>query len=86
MASKKENLPKTHKISNIFTGEDPKEIKESQRKHIKPKESNVIFNDNYIEKNPNVQEWRKKRYIMEEKMKNEATYFDDEKTKRNICF
>ena len=68
-----------HKISNIFSGEGAKEIKESQRRHIKPKEDNIIFNDNYIEKNPNIQEWRKKRYAMEEKMKNEATYFDDMK-------
>ena len=58
-----------HKISNIFSGEDPNEIRESQRKHIKPKDNNIIFNDNYIEKNPSIQEWRKKRYEFEEKYK-----------------
>lgn len=68
-----------HKISNIFSGEEQNNIKESQRKHIKQKENNVIFNDNYVEKNPNIKEWRKKRYIIEEKMKKEATYFDDMK-------
>ena len=81
MTSKKNSsqITHSHKISNIFSGEDPKDIKESQRKHIMPKSSSVVFNDNYIEKNPNIKEWRKKRYMMEEKMKNEATYFDDMK-------
>ena len=68
-----------HKISNIFLGEDPKIIKESHRKHIQPKENNIIFNDNYVEKNPNIKEWRKKRHILEEKMKNNPTYYDDMK-------
>ena len=77
----------SHKISNIFSGEDPNEIRESQRKHIKPKDNNIIFNDNYIEKNPNIQEWRKKRYEFEEKYKKEATYFDDlKKPKNTIAF
>ena len=41
----------------------------------------------YIEKNPNIQEWRKKRYEFEEKYKNEATYFDDmKKPKNTIAF
>ena len=77
----------THKISNIFSGEDQNDIRETQRKHINPKNDNVIFNDNYIEKNPNIQEWRKKRYEFEEKYKNEATYFDDmKKPKNTIAF
>ena len=74
---------KIHKISNIFSGEDQKDIKETQRKHIKPRSSSLIFNDNYIEKNPYIQEWRKKRYAVEEKLKNEATYFDDMKKPKN---
>ena len=77
----------SHKISNIFYGEDPNEIRESQRKHIKPKDNNIIFNDNYIEKNPSIQEWRKKRYEFEEKYKKEATYYDDlKKPKNTIAF
>ena len=77
----------SHKISNIFSGEDPNEIRESQRKHIKPKDNNIIFNDNYIEKNPSIKEWRKKRYEFEEKYKKEATYYDDlKKPKNTIAF
>ena len=77
----------SHKISNIFYGEDPNEIRESQRKHIKPKDNNIIFNDNYIEKNPSIKEWRKKRYEFEEKYKKEATYYDDlKKPKNTIAF
>ena len=77
----------SYKISNIFSGEDPNEIRESQRKHIKPKDNNIIFNDNYIEKNPSIQEWRKKRYEFEEKYKKEATYYDDlKKPKNTIAF
>ena len=77
----------TNKLSNIFSGEDPNNIKESHRRHIKQKESNIMFNDNYCEKNPNIKEWRKKRYVIEEKMKKEATYFDDiKKPKETIAF
>ena len=77
----------SHKISNVFDGEEPKEIKESQRRHIKPKDNNIMFNDNYVEKNPNIQQWRKKKYDIEEKYKKEATYFDDlKKPKNTIAF
>ena len=37
-------------ISHIFTGEDPSEVKESQKKHVKSQVSSIMFNDNYIEK------------------------------------
>ena len=77
----------SYKISNIFDGEEPKEARESQRKHIKPKDNNIMFNDNYVEKNPNIQQWRKKKYDFEEKYKKEATYFDDmKKPKNTIAF
>ena len=68
------------KISNVFCGQ---ELKESQRKHMKHKSDSIIFNDNYIEHNPNIKEWRKQRYIFEEKYKNSATYFDDLKQPKN---
>ena len=82
MSSNNDNIlsnSQKYKISNIFSGEDPKIVKESQRKHIQPKESNIMFNDDYVEKCPNIIEWRKKRYTLEEKMKNNATYYDDMK-------
>ena len=65
-------------ISHIFTGEDPSTIKESQKKHGKPQVSNVIFNDNFVEK-PKVKEYRKQRYLFEQKVKTESGYTDDMK-------
>ena len=76
-----------HKISNIFSGEEQNDIRETQKRHIKQKSDNIIFNDDYVEKNPDIKEWRKKRYEFEEKYKNEATYFDDmKKPKNTIAF
>ena len=76
----KKNEPKRihrkDQVSHIFTGEDPSTIKESQKKHIKTQSSNVIFNDNFVEK-PKVKEYRKQRYLFEEKIKNESGYTDD---------
>ena len=65
-------------ISHIFTGEDPSTIKESQKKHAKPQTSNVIFNDDFVEK-PKVKEYRKQRYLFEQKVKTESGYADDMK-------
>ena len=73
-------------ISHIFTGEDPSTIKESQRKHVKVQTSNVMFNDKYVEK-PKIKEYRKKRYLFEEKIKNESGYYDDlKKPKETVAF
>ena len=63
--------------SHIFTGEDPSTIKESQKKHGKHLESNVIFNDSYVEKNPKINPRRKARYNFEEKYKNNQKYSDE---------
>jgi hypothetical protein len=72
---------KEFKISNIFSGQ---EYHQSQRKHMKNSScSHIMFNDNYVEPNPNIKEWRKTRYIVEEKFKNHATYFDDLKKPKN---
>jgi len=72
---------KVHKrreqTSHIFTGEDPSTIKETQKKHIKHLQSNVIFNDSYVEKNPKINPRRKARYNFEEKYKKDQKYSDE---------
>ena len=79
-------LRRKDQISHIFTGEDPSSIKESQKKHVKPQTSNIIFNDNYLEK-PQVKEGRKKRYLFEQKIKAESGYTDDiKKEKDTVAF
>ena len=39
-------------VSHIFTGEDPSTIKVTRKSAIKYTPSNVLFNDDYFEKNP----------------------------------
>ena len=63
--------------SHIFTGEDPSTIKESQKKHGKHLTSNVIFNDSYIETNPQINPRKKARYNFEEKYKTNQKYSDE---------
>lgn len=57
----KRNVP----ISHIFTGEDPSTIKVSKKSQIRYTPSNVIFNDDYFEKNPKINPLKRKRYEME---------------------
>ena len=64
-------------VSHIFTGEDPSKIRETQRKHVKHEKSNVMFNDNYFEKNPAIKPQRLARYNFEEKYKKNAKYSDE---------
>lgn len=45
--------------------------------------SNVMFNDNYVERNPKISENRKLRYKVEERLKNEKKCFDDFHPKKN---
>jgi hypothetical protein len=63
--------------SHIFTGEDPSTIKESQKKHLKHLISNVIFNDSYVETNPQINPRKKARYNFEEKYKKNQKYSDE---------
>ena len=63
--------------SHIFTGEDPSEVKESQKKHVKSQVSSIMFNDNYIEKNPEIKPEKKKRYLIEERIRRQSGYTDD---------
>ncbi len=79
-------IKRRDQVSHIFTGEDPSSIKESQKKHIKPQTSNIIFNDSYNEK-PQVKEYRKARYEFEQRIKSNSEYSDDmKKGKDTIAF
>ena len=79
---------KQQQSSHIFTGEDPSTVKESKKKQIRSKiqTSNVIFNDSYIE-NPRIKDDKKRRYLIEEKIKSESGYADDlKKPKDTVAF
>ncbi len=80
-------IQRRDQISHIFTGEDPSSVKESKKRYIKTESSNVIFNDSYVEKNPNIKESKKKRYLVEDKIKKESGYSDDiKKEKETVAF
>ena len=64
-------------VSHIFTGEDPSTIKETQKKHVKHLQSNVMFNDSYFEKNPKINPQKKARYNFENQYKKNAKYSDE---------
>ena len=57
--------------SHIFSGEEPNKIKYSHRQNFYVP-SNIIFNDDYVEKNPKINNEKKLRYIMEKKWKDES--------------
>ena len=46
--------------SHIFTGEDPSTIKVTRKSAIKYTPSNILFNDDYFEKNPKINPLKKK--------------------------
>ena len=75
-------------ISHIFTGEDPSTIKVTRKSAIKYTPSNVMFNDNYFEKNPKINPLKKKKYEMEKKWKESKQPYIDEliltKSKKDI--
>ena len=73
----KVNRCRAQSASHIFTGEDPSTIKESQRKHVKHEKSNIMFNDDYVEKNPRIKPQRLAKYNFEEKYKKNAKYYDE---------
>lgn len=61
--------------SHIFTGEDPATIKPSSKALVKkPQKDNVMFNDFYVEKNPNANSLK---YEMEKRHKASSRYSDD---------
>ena len=75
-------------ISHIFSGEDPSTIKVTRKSAIKYTPSNVMFNDNYFEKNPKINPLKKKKYEMEKKWKDSKQPYSDEliltKSKKDI--
>ena len=74
--------------SHIFTGEDPSTIKVTRKSAIKYTPSNIIFNDDYFEKNPKINPLKKKKYEMEKKWKESKQPYSDElilsKSKKDI--
>ena len=74
--------------SHIFTGEDPSKIKVSRKSAIKYTPSNIIFNDDYFEKNPKINPLKKKKYEMEKHWKESKQPYSDElilsKSKKEI--
>ena len=64
-------------ISHIFTGEDPSQIKVTRKSAYKYTPSNVLFNDDYFEKNPKINPLKKKKYEMEKKWKETRPYTDE---------
>ena len=73
--------------SHIFTGEDPSQIKVTRKSAIKYTPSNVLFNDDYFEKNPKINPLKKKKYEMEKKWKENNPYSDElilSKSKKDI--
>ena len=74
--------------SHIFTGEDPSTIKVTRKSAIKYTPSNILFNDDYFEKNPKINPLKKKKYEMEKKWKEGKQPYSDElilsKSKKDI--
>ena len=74
--------------SHIFTGEDPSTIKVTRKSAIKYTPSNILFNDDYFEKNPKINPLKKKKYEMEKKWKESKQPYSDElilsKSKKDI--
>ena len=56
-------------VSHIFTGEDPSQIKVTRKSAIKYNKSNILFDDDYFEKNPKINPLKRKKYEMEKKWK-----------------
>ena len=50
--------------SHIFSGENPSEIKVSKKSGVRYTPSNVLFNDDYFEKNPKINPQKKRGYIV----------------------
>ena len=75
-------------ISHVFTGEDPATIKVTRKSCIKYTPSNVLFDDDYFEKNPKINPLKKKKYEMEKKWKDSKKPYSDElilsKSKRDL--
>jgi hypothetical protein len=60
----KVNQKKKVPTSHIFSGENPSEIKVSKKKGVRYTPSNIIFNDDYFEKNPKINPLKKKGHMI----------------------
>lgn len=50
--------------SHIFSGENPSEIKVSKKRGVRYTPSNIIFNDDYFEKNPKINPQKKRGHMI----------------------
>ena len=80
----KVNQRKKVPVSHIFSGENPLEIKVSKKKGIKYTPSNVLFNDDYFEKNPKINPQKKKGYIIN-KLWQENKHMDGKMINSKSC-
>ena len=80
----KVNQRKHVPTSHIFSGENPLEIKVSKKKGIKYTPSNVLFNDDYFEKNPKINPQKKKGYTIN-KLWQEGKHMDGKMINSKSC-
>ena len=80
----KVNQLKKVPTSHIFSGENPSEIKVSKKKGIKYTPSNIIFNDDYFEKNPKINPQKKKGYVIN-KLWQENKHMDGQMINSKSC-
>ena len=70
--------------SHIFSGENDSEIKVSKKKGVRYTPSNVLFNDDYFEKNPKINP-QKKRGHMVNKLWQENKHMDGKMINSKSC-
>ena len=58
--NQKRKVPTSH----IFSGENPEEIKISKKRGVRYTPSNILFNDDYFEKNPKINPQKKKGHMI----------------------
>ena len=80
-------IKRKEQSSNIFSSEQDFIPKITQKKHVKFQTSNILFNDDYVEKNPLIMNNRRNKYIFEDKIKKQPyRYLDDIKEGKNKTY
>ena len=80
----KVNQLKKVPTSHIFSGENPSEIKVSKKKGVRYTPSNIIFNDDYFEKNPKINPQKKKGHMIN-KLWQENKHMDGQMINSKSC-
>ena len=70
--------------SHIFSGENASEIKVSKKKGVRYTPSNVLFNDDYFEKNPKINPQKKRGHIVN-KLWQENKHMDGKMINSKSC-